>query len=168
MSVVAFSIVQIMGASSPELHYCPMCGIPNDNPYNSPCPTCSCNINYQNYQTSVCPTNTPYPYFSAQNIDRSCPSELSTGHVVGSSCNCAAGGFPYEIQVPPNVQPSPTKVSYPYVSEDPAHSPCQQTLKNFGYQLQIPVAHRRDSNYGSLSGIVDKIYKKCTPCNRAL
>lgn len=56
------------------------------------------------------------------------------------------------------------RLSYPYVSENPP-SPCQQTLKNFGYQLQIPVAQRRDSNYGSLSGIVDKTYKKCTPCN---
>jgi len=157
------------------------------------------------FQNSVCPTNTPYPYCSAPNTDISCPSAsgLLTGHIIDSSSDC--GRFPYDIQIPPNVHPSPAKytyllywivliiinklhiieenilctaitrclmtlllflqyrLSYPYVAED-LSSPCQQTLQNFGYQLQVPVVHRRDSNYGSLSGIIDKTYKKCPPC----
>ncbi|XP_060876869.1 uncharacterized protein LOC132949799 [Metopolophium dirhodum] len=162
ISVVVFLIVQIVDASSSELYYCPMCGFPKYNPYNSLSQTCSC-LNHKNYQNSVCPTNTPCPYYSAQNTDKSClsASGLPTGHIIGSSSDC--GRFPYDIQVPPNVHPAPAKLSYPYVAEDPP-SPCKQTLQNFGYQLQVPVAHRRDSNYGSLNGIIDKTYKKCPPC----
>ncbi|XP_016664491.1 uncharacterized protein LOC107885373 [Acyrthosiphon pisum] len=161
-SVLAFLIIQIVDASSSGLYYCPMCGFPKYNHYNSLSPTCS-SLNYKNDQNSVYPTNTPYPYYRDQNTDVSClsASGLPTDHIIGSCSDC--GRFPYDIQVPPNAHPSPAKLSYPYVTEDPS-SPCKQTLQNFGYQLQVPVAHRRDSNYGSLSGIIDKTYKKCPPC----
>ncbi|XP_060834659.1 uncharacterized protein LOC132917781 [Rhopalosiphum padi] len=165
MSVIAFFTLQIMDASSSGSYFCPMCGFSKYNSYNSPGPTCSCmnTMNYQNYQNSVCPTNIPYPYCSTQNTDTTCPSTSGqpTGNIVGSSCDC--GRFPYVIQVPPNVQPLPAKLSYPYVSDDPS-GPCQQTLKNFGYQLQVPVPPGRVPNYGSINGIIDKTYKKCTPC----
>lgn len=55
------------------------------------------------------------------------------------------------------------RLSYAYVADDQL-VPCQQTFKNFGYQLQVPVTPRRNPNYGSLSGIIDKTYKKCLPC----
>ncbi|CAH1725135.1 unnamed protein product [Aphis gossypii] len=126
---------------------------------------CSCmnTMNYQNYLNSLCSTNFPYPYCSAQNTDTSCPSESRqpTGNIDGSSCDY--GRFSYDIQVPPNAQPLPAKLSYPYVANNPS-GPCQQTLKNFGYQLQVPEVPKRVPNYGSFSGIIDKTYKKCTPC----
>lgn len=55
------------------------------------------------------------------------------------------------------------RLSYPYVANNPSGQ-CQQTLKNFGYQFQIPEVSRRVPNYDSFSGIIDKTYKKCNPC----
>jgi len=64
------------------------------------------------FQNSLCSTNFPYPYCSAQNTDTTCPSESGqpTGNIAGSSCDY--GRFSYDIQVPPNAQPLPAKYTY--------------------------------------------------------
>lgn len=61
---------------------------------------------------------------------------------------------------------SNNRSSYSYTIDTPP-VPCSQTYKNFGYQLQVPVAvvaPQREPNFGSYDGIIDKTYTKCSAC----